>query len=119
MRKISNRQNRLYSFILMGLIFAGFLAGCATVGKRFTFAGPQSIVIGTTTKTDILKQYGPPFRVGYDSGRVKWTYGYYQYSLFGDSQTKDLSVTFNPNGTVATYDYSSSNPHEVAGAVKQ
>jgi hypothetical protein len=82
--------------------------GCATVGKQFQFAGPQSIQVGKTTKDDLVKQYGEPFRVGYDDGDLKWTYGYYKYRLFGDSDTKDLEITFDKSGFVRKYSYATS-----------
>jgi hypothetical protein len=89
------------------------LEGCATVGSDFQFKGRDSIVTGKTTKNDILTRYGQPFRVGYENGDEKWTYGYYQYKLFGDSQTKDLAVTFKKNGVVSSYSYSSSYPDDI------
>lgn len=92
--------------------------GCATVGSPFRFQGPDSIVAGKTTRADIVKRYGEPFRVGYENGNPKWTYGYYHYRLFGDSETKDLDVTFDKNGVVSSYTYSSSEPDEVTQALK-
>lgn len=91
-------------------------SGCATIGSDFQFKGRNSIAAGKTTKDDILSAYGQPFRVGYENGDEKWTYGYYQYKVFGDSQTKDLTVTFDRRGYVTKYSYSSSYPEDVARA---
>jgi hypothetical protein len=87
--------------------------GCATVGGNFQFKGPESIQIGKTTKSELMSNYGKPFRVGYDNGDTKWTYGYYQYRIFGSSDTKDLIITFNNKGVVSNYAYSSSDAQEV------
>jgi len=87
--------------------------GCATVGVPFRFRGPESVRVGKTTESDIVALYGKPFRIGFENGLRKWTYGYYHYKLFGDSETKDLDVTFDKNGVVTDYTYSSSNPDEV------
>ena len=84
------------------------LSGCATVGREFSFQGPGELAIGQTKQSDIIKKYGRPFRVGYDSGDVQWTYAYYQYSAFSDSQTKDLVITFNKEGKVKSYVFNSS-----------
>jgi len=94
------------SLLLLGIFV--FIVGCATVGREFSFKGPDSIVIGQTTRASILKEYGEPFRVGYENGNEKWTYGYYKYRLFGDSDTKDLEITFDKNGIVNSYGYDSS-----------
>ena len=100
-----------FSVTIIGLFM--MLQGCATVGEAFQFQGPTSIVIGKTTQSEVLSKYGKPFRVGYDNGAVKWTYGFYHYRLFGDSETKDLAVTFDKNKVVSSYEYSSSEPDEV------
>ena len=90
------------------------LVSCATVGKHFVFDGPQSIQIGKTTSAEILKKYGEPFRVGYESGNLRWTYGYYLYRSIGESETKDLVITFDAKGVVTSYDYSTSMKDEKA-----
>ena len=95
-----------------------FLQGCATVGEPFRFQGTESIVVGKTTQSDVLSRYGKPFRVGYDNGNVKWTYGYYHYKLFGDSETKDLAITFDGSSLVSSYEYSSSDSDEVRRVLK-
>jgi hypothetical protein len=94
--------------ISIALFLLGGISGCATVGAPFDFKGSDSLVIGKTVKADVLRQYGEPFRVGYDSGNLKWTYGYYKYRLFGSSDTKDLVITFDKKGYVKDYSYSTS-----------
>ena len=93
--------------------------GCATIGSEFRFEGPKSISVGNTTKSEILSDYGKPFRVGYENGDEKWTYGYYKYSLFSDAETKDLVLIFNNQGIVTHYTYSSSNPSEIKKASRK
>ena len=92
--------------LMLFIIFGTW--GCATVGESFEFKGTDKLVVGKTTKAEVLKQYGDPFRVGFDSGDLKWTYGFYKYSLFGSSDTKDLAITFDKNGLVKDYTYSTS-----------
>jgi len=99
---------------LKNLVFASvFFPACATMGTPFVFTGPNTIVIGQTTKSDLLAKFGQPFRVGYENGKDKWTYGYYKYKVFGDSETKDLDVVFNKDGKVSSYTYNSSYKDEV------
>ena len=102
------------------ILFAGLLLaamglgsfGCASAGNQFTFAGPSTLQIGKTTKAQVLEQYGEPFRAGYDNGNLKWTYGYYKYRLIGDTETKDLVITFDKTGLVKGYDYQTSMKEE-------
>ena len=93
------------------------LSGCATVGSQFQFHGSESIVNGETTLSQILVTYGDPFRVGYENGDVKWTYGFYRYRLFGAPETKDLDIIFDKRGVVSSYTYSSSAPEEVKDSI--
>lgn len=101
-------------YLLMGILF---LSNCATVGKPFEFKGPSSIINGQTTQSNIIALYGNPFRVGYDNGDLKWTYGYYKYKLIGETETKDLNITFDKKNVVSGYTYSSSVPDEVSSSI--
>ena len=87
------------------------LTSCLTVGAQFP-SSVNWIKSNSTTRAEIEKAFGPPFRVGYDSGFKTYSYGYYKYSAFTDSQTKDLTVRFNSNNTVSSYTFSSSFPDD-------
>jgi hypothetical protein len=117
LRKKGNFMNRFGVILLMFFCSVGIWS-CATVGNSFNFKGPESIVIGKTTKEEILKQYGEPFRVGYDDGELKWTYGFYKYRLFGSSDTKDLDLTFDKSGYVKNYTYATSLDEEKKDLLK-
>ncbi len=103
-------HSRIKSFLLVSALLG--LTSCATVGKPIEFGGPETITVGSTTKNDIYQQYGEPFRVGFDNGNLKWTYGYYKVRMFGDTDTQDLAITFDKKGLVKDYTYSSSVPIE-------
>ena len=96
--------------LLLTIVF--FLSGCATIGREFTFNGPNQINIGKSSQADIYRLYGKPFRVGYDNGDTMWTYGFYRYSLFGPSNTKDLVIVFDKKSVVKNYTYNSSLEEE-------
>lgn len=91
----------------MTSISAIFLTSCLTVGTQFP-SMVTWIKANETTRSEVEKAFGPPFRMGYDSGMKTYSYGYYKYSAFAESQTKDLTIRFNPNDTVASYSFSSS-----------
>jgi hypothetical protein len=92
------------------MLLAGY--GCITVGKRFYSDDLSWIVKNQTTKDDVYDELGEPFRVGNDSGKLTWTYGYYKYSLFGSTRTKDLVFYFNSSGRVDSYVFNTSFPGE-------
>jgi hypothetical protein len=121
MNTMNTMTNQLtYKFKLLFAVCIAMVSfqGCATMGAPFQFQGPDSVVVGKTTQSDVISQYGKPFRVGFENGRTKWTYGYYQYRLFGTSDTKDLAITFDNKRVVSDYTYSSSSPDEVNQALK-
>lgn len=84
------------------------LVGCATVGRDFSFQGPREIIIGKTTHLEVLNKFGEPFRVGYNNGKVQWTYGYYKYRVFGETEAKDLVITYDDHKIVGDYIFNSS-----------
>lgn len=91
--------------------------GCLTVGSEF----PTSVTwiqVGKTTKDQIKANIGEPFRMGYDSGQLTYTYGFYRYSLFRPTRTKDLTVRFGADGTVASYSFASSFEEDKAAVEK-
>ncbi|OFZ17057.1 MAG: hypothetical protein A2X86_00990 [Bdellovibrionales bacterium GWA2_49_15] len=103
----------MFLLLLLGIV------SCATMGNNFEFTGPQAIQVGKTSRSDLLKAYGEPFRVGYDNGDLRWTYGRYLYRMIGESETKDLVITFDANGIVKAYTYSTSMKDEKAAILNQ
>ncbi len=90
---------------LTGAVLA--LSGCLTVGEEFP-TEVTWITQGKTTRAEIEKRVGKPFRVGYDSGQMTYTYAFYRYSVFRPARTKDLTVRFTDTGAVASYSFASS-----------
>ena len=104
MERVKMKAKRFFALwtVIMIFLLAG---GCATVGHDFPSSAAEHIVLNKTTQTDILKMLGEPWRVGIENGRTTWTYGYYKYRVFGEADTKDLIIVFNPDKTVASYNY--------------
>jgi outer membrane protein assembly factor BamE (lipoprotein component of BamABCDE complex) len=90
--------------VLAALILA-LAAGCATVGKDFATHNVDQITLGENTRSDIQEMFGEPWRTGVEDGKGTWTYGKYRWSAFGDAETTDLVVRFNPDNTVSSYVY--------------
>jgi outer membrane protein assembly factor BamE (lipoprotein component of BamABCDE complex) len=92
-------------------IFSALLFGCAHVGNNFD-ANSLGWLKEGTAKDEIQQKLGPPLRVGSDAGTPTWTYGYYEYRLFAESNNKDLVIRFSPDGTVKAYSLSTTFPEE-------
>ena len=91
--------------LLLGCLLVN--TACLTVGSEFT-SEVTWIQKDVTKKSEVEKKIGAPFRTGYDTGLLTYTYGYYRYSVFRPTRTKDLTVRFNTNGTVNSYSFASS-----------
>lgn len=98
-----------WNFVLV-VCLAVMLAACATAGKSFPEESVRDIRIGTTTKQDVLKTFGQPWRTGLEDGRETWTYGSYRYRAFRESVSSDLVIRFDQEGMVISYSYSTTNP---------
>jgi hypothetical protein len=98
---------------LLVVLLVAFASGCALkAGQRFQSPGPASIKIGVTDRAALERVFGPPYQVGLDSGDPTWRWFYVERSA-GSEVTKDLTVHFNPNGTVKSYSFLSNFPEDV------
>jgi outer membrane protein assembly factor BamE (lipoprotein component of BamABCDE complex) len=84
-----------------------FAAGCLNIGSNFPSKPVKKIEKGVTTKTEVQKMFGEPFRTGLDDGYESWTYVYNKWSVFSATRSKDLYVVFNKDGTVRSYTFNS------------
>lgn len=95
-----------------GLLTAVFSMSCATIGREFPVEAIHQIVLGETTKEDITRMFGHPWRTGIEDGNVTWTYGHYRYSMFGSAKTRDLVVRFNDQNIVVSYTFNTTEHEE-------
>ena len=93
------------------------LQGCLTVGDEFT-SEVTWIEKDKTSRQEVEGRIGQPFRVGYDTGLLTYTYAFYRYSVFRPTRTKDLTVRFNKNGTVNSYSFASSFDEDKGAILK-
>lgn len=92
---------RLPLFAALALL----LTSCLTLGAQFPGERIIEIRVGTTTRQEIEKTYGSPTRVGFSSGLETWTYMDYHANVLGTLRLRDLTVTFDKEGKVASYTY--------------
>jgi len=107
-------KQRIFNFgIVFGMAVVLFLSsGCARVGTDFDSAKVYEITVGKTTKEDIKTVFGRPWRIGIEDGKTTWTYGRYEYRVFGKSDTKDLVVRFDSEGIVTSYTFNTTKHNE-------
>ena len=98
----------------IGLVFVvGIISisnGCGTVGKNFNTSKVENIVNGTTTRSDLKKMFGEPFKIGIQNGQPIWVYEDHHYSIIREETSKDLIIIFSPDGIVQSYQFMSSEP---------
>ena len=98
-----------YLLMALGLLLC---VGCATVGREFAVEYVPDVKIGKTTQQEIRQMFGSPWRIGTEDGKRTWTYGRYNYRLFGNSSTKDLVIRFTDKGVVESYTYNTTDHQE-------
>lgn len=99
---------------LMCLMFGAaalIQTSCVTRGQQFS-SDYSWIKEGKTTKQEVSNRLGEPYHVGYSSGRPTWTYGYYHFRLIGDSNTKELTLYWDPQNRVESFNFKSSFPED-------
>jgi len=85
--------------------------GCVTRGIDFS-SDINWVQKGKTTQPDVEKYLGAPSSVGNSGGVPTWTYGYYDYRLFGESKTKELKFYWGPDLKVQDFSFNSSFPED-------
>jgi hypothetical protein len=88
------------------------LAGCLTVGRAFPVDPVRDIKLGATTRDEVRKTFGEPWRTGLEDGQRTWTYGHYRYAALGTTRTRDLVIRFDDKGRVVSYTFNSTYPED-------
>ena len=101
-------MNYIGIVIVVGIVLIS--NGCGTIGKSFKTSKVESIVNGTSTRSDIKKIFGEPFKTGIQNGQPIWVYEDHHYSIISNDLSKDLVIVFGPNGVVQSHQFMSSKP---------
>jgi outer membrane protein assembly factor BamE (lipoprotein component of BamABCDE complex) len=90
------------------------LSGCISIkfGREFPSPDAKMLVVGKTDKASLQRFFGEPYQVGLDSGDQTWRWFYGQRES-GTEISKDLTVRFNPDGTVKAYAFTSNFPEDM------
>ena len=101
-------MNYIGRVIVVGIILTS--NGCSTVGKSFNTSKVESIVNGVTTRSDIKKMFGEPFKIGIQNSQPIWICEDHHYTIIREETSKDLIIIFSPDGIVQSYQFMSSKP---------
>ncbi len=96
--------------VFMFAIVITSTASCVTIGRPFPVGAVYQIKMGETTRAEINRLFGNPWRTGLDNDRKTWTYAHYRYALFRAPMTRDLIVRFDEKGIVVSYTFNSTYP---------
>ena len=105
------KPNYAVALILISILIL-FVSGCITLGKDFSEESVSSITIGVITKNEVRRLFGSPWLSGVQDGQPAWTYGSYDYSLFGERKAKDLVVKFDDKAQVSSFTFSTTDHDE-------
>ena len=96
------------------LLIAALLAGCGgfKFGSDFPSPTKDLLVVGKTTKADLLRFFGEPHQVGLDTGDPTWAWTYAQIFANGEV-SKQFTVRFDDKGVVKSYSFVSSFPEDM------
>jgi len=96
--------------MLSVLVFCGLQTACVTRGRDFS-SDLSWVKKGQTSQVDVTRLLGEPTSIGNTGGVPVWTYGYYDYRLFGDSDTKEIKFYWNGD-KIQDYSFNSSFPQD-------
>ncbi len=98
-------------YLIMSILLGSLLAlgGCGTAGKDFNESKVSKIINGTTTRAEIRKMFGEPFKTGTQNGLPVWVYEYNLYYSLENDKSKNLVVVFSSDGVVQSHQFMSSD----------
>ncbi len=95
------------------ILLTAFVTGCVSSGADFNHKSVYSINNNATTKDEIKLWFGDPYMTGVDNGDAAWTYNFTKAAVGSGALSKNLNLTFNSDGTVKSYTFSTSFPEEM------
>jgi hypothetical protein len=106
------QRRRMNPRILLSIMaLCGMQMACVTRGRDFS-SDISWIKKGQTHQTDVTRFLGAPTAVGSTGGVSTWTYGFYDYRLFGESETKELKLYWANDQKIQDFSFNSSFPQD-------
>ena len=102
-----HRRTKIITWTLLAALSLPFTGCMPSVGRPFPVQQVRQIEIGVTTKAEIRKMFGDPWRTGVEDGFRTYTYGEYSVKM-----SRDLVIRFDDQDVVKSYSFSSSYPED-------
>ncbi len=102
---------KLTGRLFLTMMTTVFLGGCVTRGKDFS-SDLSWLRKNQTSQSEVQRLLGAPTAVGSSGGTPTWTYGFYNYRVFGESATKELKLYWTPDYKVGDFSFNSSMPED-------
>jgi hypothetical protein len=103
-----------WSVTIPCLVALTLLTGCVSIkfGREFPSPEARMVVVGKTDQAYLERVFGEPYQAGLDSGDQMWRWFYGERDS-AKELSKDMSVRFNPDGTVKSYSFTSNFPDDL------
>lgn len=102
---------RLTRKVFVALLYIAALSACASSGSRIEQSNVDQIIIGTTTKNQMLQTFGSPLSQTFNSdGKLMMTWFYVFVGPFGTRmKQQNLAVLFDQNEKVEKFSLTNSD----------
>ena len=97
-RKKRRNDMSLRNKLVMVLML--LLSGCATYGREFDMAAVDKIVIGQTTKAEVIALFGSPIGISKTSDGHTFLAYSYSHATMGGAEVQTLSIAIDRDGKV-------------------
>lgn len=100
-----------YVYPALFLSFVVYITGCASNGREMSQENLDNIVIGTTTKDQMVAMFGPPLSQSFSTdGKMTMLWYYVHVGAFVSSmRQQNLAVLFDENEVVEKYNFVNNN----------
>jgi outer membrane protein assembly factor BamE (lipoprotein component of BamABCDE complex) len=97
MRRLMIQLAAVFSFLA--------IAGCASSGRQIEQTNIQKIIVGTTSKQQLIEMFGPPLSQSYGTeGKLTMLWHYVYVGPFGTGmKQQNLAVLFDQQERVEKY----------------
>lgn len=91
--------------MILAVLLCMFVASCASSGRKMEQSDLQKIVVGKTTKDEMIQLFGPPMSQSYGTeGKLAMIWIYVQVGPFGmGMKQQNLAVLFDQQERVEKY----------------
>lgn len=101
--------NKAYRSVIIFMVI--LITGCASSGREMTQENLNNIIVGSTTKSQMIQTFGSPLSQSYGAeGKLTMLWHYVYVGPFGTGmKQQNLAVLFDENEVVEKYNIVNNN----------